>query len=136
VPSTRQVSAELWTLCDGIAMTVEHPQAGSMSGGSKPEKLNASKYFPLRPKNGYSSNAIGMSVSCQTRKCPGSRGTSVFTLKRGHIATATSVQSPQQPLGLPMFVDLGSMEGRRFQVREHGSALAIPQDSGSLVGCR
>jgi hypothetical protein len=35
--------------------------------GSKAEKLNASKCFPLYPQDRTSLNAVGMSVSCQKR---------------------------------------------------------------------
>ena len=44
------------------------PARGDVCSGSKPEKLNASKCFPLCTlRTGHSSNAIGISVSCQTQ---------------------------------------------------------------------
>src|SRR6266481_811383 len=36
--------------------------------GSKPEKLNASKCFPLCPRKRTSRDAVGMSASCPTNR--------------------------------------------------------------------
>jgi hypothetical protein len=56
VRSTRQASAELWTLCDGILMTVEHPhnalyvRAGSFT--LFPRRAGQVRYSPNRFKPG------------------------------------------------------------------------------------
>jgi hypothetical protein len=41
------------------------PSRQTSEMGSKPEKLDASKCFPLCPRERTSRNAVGMSVSCQ-----------------------------------------------------------------------
>src|SRR6266403_1448292 len=56
-PTHQSISGPCWTRT-------------SFRDGSKPEKLDASRCFPLCPRKRTSRNVVGMSVSCHNRKSP------------------------------------------------------------------
>src|ERR1700738_3036683 len=75
--------------------------------GSKAEKLNASKCFPLCPQEPTSSARPAMSVECQQRTCRPRNPTSVLPPRpdivdqAGHVGLVPKTEVQEQPRGGP-----------------------------------